>query len=132
MFASNMPSLIPQQYAKILYDLTANAPENEIDGRVRVFLQRVRGDQMLGKMGYIIDAFEEYAKAKDGVIHVKVVSAMKGDDGTDLILSKQKKDIEIEKRVDANIIGGAVIQSGNTVYNGSVKAQLKRLRQAWM
>ena len=39
-----------------------------------------------------------------------------------------KKDIELEEKVDASIIGGVIIQVGSLVYNGSIKTQLENVK----
>ena len=38
------------------------------------------------------------------------------------------KSVEAEYRVDPALIAGAVVRIGSTIYNGSVQAQLERLR----
>jgi F-type H+-transporting ATPase subunit delta len=38
------------------------------------------------------------------------------------------RDVQLEARVDPEIIGGAVARIGSTVYDGSVTRQLERLR----
>jgi F-type H+-transporting ATPase subunit delta len=40
------------------------------------------------------------------------------------------RDVHLETRVDASILGGAVTRIGSTVYDGSVTRQLQRLRQS--
>jgi F-type H+-transporting ATPase subunit delta len=40
------------------------------------------------------------------------------------------RDVTLETRVDASIIGGAVARIGSTVFDGSVTRQLERMRDA--
>jgi F-type H+-transporting ATPase subunit delta len=40
------------------------------------------------------------------------------------------RDVTLETRVDASIIGGAVARIGSTVFDGSVTRQLERMREA--
>jgi F-type H+-transporting ATPase subunit delta len=42
------------------------------------------------------------------------------------------RQVQIENRVDAAIVGGAVTRIGSTVYDGSVTTQLQRLKQTLM
>ena len=39
------------------------------------------------------------------------------------------KKVEAQYRLDPNLIGGAVVRIGSTVYDGSVREQLERMRQ---
>jgi F-type H+-transporting ATPase subunit delta len=39
------------------------------------------------------------------------------------------RDVQLQSRVDASIIGGAVTRIGSTVYDGSVTRQLERLKE---
>ena len=39
------------------------------------------------------------------------------------------KEVYLEARVDPAILGGVVAQVGSTVYDGSLKTQLKRMRE---
>jgi F-type H+-transporting ATPase subunit delta len=40
------------------------------------------------------------------------------------------RDIEIEQSVDASMLGGAIIDAGEVVIDGSVRGRLARLSQA--
>ncbi|WP_337287833.1 F0F1 ATP synthase subunit delta, partial [Candidatus Methylomirabilis sp.] len=39
------------------------------------------------------------------------------------------KEIYLETRVDPSIVGGFVAQIGSTIYDGSVRTQLKKVRE---
>ena len=40
------------------------------------------------------------------------------------------RDIEIEQSIDAGVLGGAIIDAGDIVIDGSVRGRLARLNQA--
>jgi F-type H+-transporting ATPase subunit delta len=40
------------------------------------------------------------------------------------------RDVQLETRVDASIIGGAITRLGSTVYDGSVSRQLEKMKEA--
>jgi F-type H+-transporting ATPase subunit delta len=40
------------------------------------------------------------------------------------------RDVQLETRVDASIIGGAITRIGSTVYDGSVSRQLEKMKEA--
>ena len=48
---------------------------------------------------------------------------------TSAISKITKKKIQLEERVDEDLMGGLVVQVGDRVYDGSLKTQLKRIRE---
>jgi F-type H+-transporting ATPase subunit delta len=42
------------------------------------------------------------------------------------------REVQLETRVDASIIGGAITRIGSTVYDGSVTRQLEKMKEALM
>jgi F-type H+-transporting ATPase subunit delta len=79
--------------------------------------------------------FEELKRESERVLKVTVRSAVPvGDGQADAIKLALKKrfgrDIELEQRVDPSVIGGAVIDAGDMVIDGSVRGRLARLESA--
>ena len=79
--------------------------------------------------------FEELKRESERVMRVTVRSAVPFADGqADAIKVALKKrfgrDIELEQRVDPTVIGGAVIDAGDMVIDGSIRGRLERLEQA--
>ena len=69
-----------------------------------------------------------------GISEAKVVSARKLDDGERRDLEKQIAgltggQVEAQFEEDGSLIGGAIIQVGSTVYDGSLRGRLERLRE---
>jgi len=69
-----------------------------------------------------------------GISEAKVVSARKLDDKERNALEKQIAEltggaVEAQFEEDAALLGGAVVQVGSTVYDGSVRGRLDRLRE---
>jgi len=78
--------------------------------------------------------FEELKRESERVLKVTLRAATPiGDAQTEAIRTALKKrfgrDIELEQRVDASVIGGAVIDAGDMVIDGSVRGRLARLEQ---
>ena len=46
------------------------------------------------------------------------------------LAQKLGKEVQLQTRVDPNILGGIVIRIGDTVYDGSLHNQLRRVRSA--
>lgn len=79
--------------------------------------------------------FEELKRDAERVLKVTVRTAVPFANGqADAIRSALKKrfgrDIELEQHVDPSVIGGAVIDAGNLVIDGSVRGRLARLESA--
>ncbi len=71
------------------------------------------------------------------IVRATLVTAMKSDHSIGEVLEKHlsqslKKQVIAEERVDTNLIGGAVLKVDDTIYDGSVKTQLKLMRERMM
>jgi F-type H+-transporting ATPase subunit delta len=78
--------------------------------------------------------FEKRLMAHQKVIKAEVVSAVALAPERIATLAEGFKratgqDVQIQTRVDASIIGGAVARIGSTVYDGSVARRLERMRE---
>ena len=90
-----------------------------------------------GKLGLVPDlaaAYRERLLAHQNIVRAEVTSATPlSPDKTKAIedsLSKVTgKKVEISASVDPELMGGVVARIGSTVYDGSVKTQLTRMRQ---
>lgn len=81
--------------------------------------------------------FEELKRDAEHVLKVTVrsavaVSAAQVDAITSALKKRFGRDIELEQSIDASIIGGAVIDAGDVVIDGSVRGRLTRLESALM
>jgi len=79
--------------------------------------------------------FEELRAEADRVVKAKVTSATELPAGElDTIKAALKKrfgrEVEVETAVDASLIGGAVIDAGDVVIDGSLRGKLSRLQTA--
>lgn len=72
-------------------------------------------DEMSGRVGAIMTTAEEV----DDSVRRQVEEKLAGMLG---------KKVQLESRTDPSIIGGMVVRIGDTVYDGSVKNQLNRVR----
>ncbi|MDR2011595.1 MAG: F0F1 ATP synthase subunit delta [Rhodanobacter sp.] len=81
--------------------------------------------------------FEEMKNEAERVLRVNVRSATPiGADETARLMDALKRrfgrDIRIEQSVDPQVLGGAIIDTGEVVIDGSVRGRLARLEQALM
>jgi F-type H+-transporting ATPase subunit delta len=102
--------------------------------QVRNFVAVILDHQRLGELDEILAAYHELADEHAGAVEAKITSFRELD-----AQDKAGLEAQIEKlaraRVratyaqDASLLGGAVVEIGSTVYDGSVRAQLQTLKQ---
>lgn len=99
------------------------------------FLGLLADNRRLPLLADITGLFEQQRAEADHVVKARVTSAAALPD-TELATIKAalKKrfglDVEIETAIDESLIGGAVIDAGDVVIDGSLKGQLAQLQNA--
>lgn len=118
----------PKQYAKILYELTEDVSAKDMDAVLREYILFLQREQALGKLDYIISAFESYAKEKAGIPVLAVESArpLEKKEVNEIRLVFGDK-AEINCGVRPWLLGGIVIRTGDRIIDGSLRVQLQRL-----
>ncbi len=99
----------------------------------RNFLCVLVDNRRTAMLGQIREAFEAQLLERLGVTQAQVTTAreLSASERGDLSKALERltgKRIEAEYKLDAGMIGGAVVRIGSTVYDGSVREQLNRLR----
>ena len=100
----------------------------------RSFLGLILEKRRLPHLGEIVLAYEELTDERLNRAKATATSAIPLPepvlDGLRARLrSAIGKEIYLEARADPGILGGVVVQVGSTVYDGSLKTQLKRMRE---
>lgn len=98
------------------------------------FLLVLIENRRTGMLDEIRVAFHEQLYARLGVADAYVTSARDLGDAEKTELARAlekitKKRVETHYGVDPELIGGAVVRIGSTIYDGSVREQLNRLRE---
>lgn len=93
----------------------------------------IRNDR-IGGFDDIVASLRLEMNRRLGISEAKVVSARRLDDQERRDLEKQIAgltggQVEAQFEEDSALIGGAIVQVGSTVYDGSVRGRLDRLRQ---
>lgn len=109
-----------------------------IDGasdQLRSFLALLADNRRLALLPEMAGLFEELRAEAERVVKARVTSATElgeGDlAGIKAALKKRfGREVELETAVDASLIGGAVIDAGDVVIDGSLKGKLGRLQSA--
>jgi len=106
----------------------------EISGVSRNFLLVLIDHRRLAELSGVIAAFEKMVDERLGKLQVEVSSARDLNQQQQSALVGQLeamtgKQISLKLEVDDDLLGGLVVRLGSTVYDGSVKAQLKTLER---
>jgi F-type H+-transporting ATPase subunit delta len=102
---------------------------------VRNFVYIVIDHRRLRLLGEMIEAFQGWLDTKNGIARIEVVSATPLDQGQrDSVLQRFVKltgrQVRAEFDVDRNLLGGATVRHGSTVFDGSIRSQLRALDRA--
>ena len=123
---------IPAEQKRGLLDVIAK--REGISRLVRNFLAVLIDHRRIGLLDEITKDFEEELYSRLGFTEAEITSARE-------LSATEKKTLEAQvekltgKRVrpryrrDETILGGAIVQIGSTIYDGSVKGQLTRIRE---
>jgi F-type H+-transporting ATPase subunit delta len=102
---------------------------------VRNFLYIVIDHRRLRMLGEMIEAFRSWLDSEVGIARIEVASARPLDPALRESLVQKfgrltEKQIQAEFGVDPSLIGGATVRHGSTVFDGSIRSQLRALDRA--
>ncbi len=105
------------------------------DSSFAVFLGLLVENQRVELLSDILALFEKYKRDAEHVLMVtlRTASALSADQETAIKAALKKRfqrDIRMQQLIDPEVIGGAVIDAGDTVIDGSVSGRLARLETA--
>ena len=110
------------------------AARMKLDAAVRNFISLVVDHRRTELLRVMQQAFGEELNARLGIEEAEVTSARELSAAEKKELSavlerRTGKKIEARFREDKALLGGAVVRLGSTIYDGSVREQLNRLRE---
>lgn len=122
---------VPAQALTSLF-VRGTEPADSVFGR---FLAVLADNHRLRELPEIAALFEQMKRDAEHVLKVRVRSAVPMDEGeaarlVEALKRRFKSDIELERSVDPAMLGGAVIDAGETVIDGSLKTRLAKLGTA--
>lgn len=100
---------------------------------VRNFLFVVVDNQRTQLLEEIVGAFQEVVRRREGIVEAQVSSAIElnAKQRAELAFTLERltgKRVEASFALEPNLLGGAVVRVGDTVYDGSLRTQLNELR----
>ncbi len=124
------PAVPPEAKQAALRGMTEGTDEHYIRNLMLLLLERDR----LQQLPQIFEVFRELVLQYRGVVIADVSTAVKleADETEQVRVRLEKmvgKEVQIRTRVDPDIIGGIVVRMGDTLIDGSVRTQLRQLRQ---
>ncbi|HUK01729.1 MAG TPA: F0F1 ATP synthase subunit delta [Steroidobacteraceae bacterium] len=122
------PEVSPAQLA----ELVAGIAGPDLTPAARNFVTELAGNHRLGYLPEISSLFEKLKDAYEGVADVTVTSAAPLDAAQQQRLSQAlakrlKREIRLHCETDPRLIGGAVLQAGDLVIDGSLRSKLERM-----
>jgi F-type H+-transporting ATPase subunit delta len=105
-----------------------------VDDRGRALIEMLAGNKRLAIIEELRDQFDELKAQEEQVLDVEVVSAYalteaQADSLREALQRKFQCEVNMTSRVDAGLVGGALIRAGDTVIDGSVRGKLARLAE---
>jgi F-type H+-transporting ATPase subunit delta len=124
---------VPAEQKRNLLD--AIVQREGIERHVRNLVAVLIDHRRVQFLGRIVEQLKKELDARMGFAEARITSARELGDA-----EKQSLEAQIEKvtgkkvraqfGLDAALLGGAVVRVGSTIYDGSVKGQLEKLREA--
>jgi len=122
------------QYAESLYESVAGRPEKEVKALLKNFVAILGRQRELSKMPAIIERFTEIWEKASGELAAELTSARElGPTARELVIDylKEKtgaKKINLQEKINKDVIGGFILRYNDKVVDGSLKNSLATLR----
>jgi F-type H+-transporting ATPase subunit delta len=106
----------------------------EVSLVTRNFLRVLLAHYRMGLIEQVCQAFRKITNELLGIAEVSVTAAspLSGEEEAALLRRFQEltgKAVELRFRVDSDLLGGVVAQVASTVYDGSIRGELDRMRE---
>ena len=124
------PEIAPEDKARVLDRALADGAVPETMGLLRLLLKKDRVENL----AVISEEAKELSEARQGLVRGQVttahpISSAEAERLAQAIGKAMGKRVILERQVDPSLLGGVRISVGGTLLDGSVRAQLKRVRE---
>jgi F-type H+-transporting ATPase subunit delta len=129
--AFHSPAVPRETKEKLLSELMARYPVHVITSN---FLRTLLQHNRMGYFKQILDGFLKAVSERKGILSAQVAAAMPLSQNEIKSLEARLagitgKVVNVQSRTDAGLLGGMVIQIGNTIYDGSIRTQLAGMKR---
>ena len=126
------PSIPAEQKRAVLDAIVARA---EISRPVRNFMAVIIDHRRIQFLGPIVQQFERELDQRMGFAEAEITSARELGEVERRALEAQVekftgKKVRARYSRDESVLGGAIVKVGSTIYDGSVKGQLEKIKEA--
>ena len=126
------PAVPAEQKRKLL---DAIVQREGIERHVRNLIAVLIDHRRVQFLGRIVEQLKKELDARMGLAEAHVTSARELGDNEKRALEAQiekvtGKKVHAQFGLDPSLLGGAVVRVGSTIYDGSVKGQLEKIREA--
>lgn len=124
----------PQVTAGVKKEIINNIFEGKISDEVKNFLNLLIDKHREAYLDEVVSEFIKITNTARNIVDAEVISAIELDEGYKKEVAKvlnrlAGKDVKPKYKVDSSLLGGMVIRIGDKVIDGSVKNNLRTLRQ---
>lgn len=126
----------PKQYAEVLFQAVQDKKDSQVKSAIKSFVGILIENNDLKKANKIIEQFSIIWNKEKGIVEVEISSASELNKTVVSLLSSYAKKISgaeetvIKQKVDAKLLGGAIIKYGDKILDGSLRTRLEELRGA--
>ncbi|MEH6604656.1 MAG: F0F1 ATP synthase subunit delta [Pseudomonadales bacterium] len=125
------PALTSAQQAKTLADVCGDA----LNDKGLNFISALADNKRLALLPYIQQQFELLRSQQEQRVDVEVISAFELTEQEqtrlrEALTRKLSREVDMQSRVDAGLLGGVIVRAGDTVIDGSVRGRLTKLVDA--
>jgi len=123
---------VPAQQKRAVLD--AIAARDSISRPTRNFVAVLLDHRRVGYLSEIVQQLHQEINQRLGIIDAQVTSARELGDSERRSLESQieqavGKKVLARYQTDSSILGGAIVRVGSTIYDGSIKGKLERMRE---
>jgi F-type H+-transporting ATPase subunit delta len=123
------PKVTPEQLAQLVTDVVGTSGTGEAGSN---FLRLLADSRRLGFLPEIAARFQALKDDAEGTVDVTVTSAAAMPDAerekiAAALAKRFDRKVRVHADVDPSLIGGAIVRSGDTVIDGSLKSRLERM-----
>ena len=129
--AFSNPTVAYEQKGKVLNELIART---KVRSTTANFLRVLLKNQRIAELPQVNAKFAQILDERAGVISARIVSARPVSEKNKALLEDRLAGLTGKKpsltfEIDESLLGGVVTRIGSTIYDGSVRNQLRRLRE---
>ncbi len=129
------PKVTSAELLDFIADVLLKGGRGTLDGKMRNFFEELLRNRRLALLPEVAAMFAAMRSEAENVTDIQVTSAVALNDAqrnrlADALKKRFQKDVRLQCDVDAALIGGAVIRSGDLVIDGSLRARLAALSNA--